>query len=54
MALDKKTKKFIKNKVKKLGGRKEVKILYRKDDLVCKFANSYARKIYGMKKRKKK
>jgi hypothetical protein len=51
MALNKDQKKFIKDKVKKLGSVEAVQKDYKRKDLVSEFALEYAEKIF--KKRKK-
>ena len=47
MALNNDQMKFIEQKVKALGDQEEVKIFYRKDCVVDKYANAYAKKLFG-------
>lgn len=51
MALDRSQTRFIRSKVRKLGSREAVKEHYDQDDLVSEYANNYARKKYGIKRR---
>ena len=53
MALNKKQKKFIKKKVKKLGSIKKVKMFYNQQCVVDDFANEYVKKLFKLKRRKK-
>jgi len=50
--LNKEQKKFIRKKVRFLGGRKNVREFYKRKSLVCEYANKIAKKMYSRKEKK--
>ena len=52
MALSRDQKDFIEEKVRRLGSMKKVKLFYKRESLVCKYAIQFANKIFNGKERK--
>jgi len=53
MALSRDQKDFIEEKVRRLGSMKNVKLFYKKESLVCKYAIQFANKIFKEKGKKR-